>query len=118
MKIKKAIIYHNPNCTTSRDVLKILNKKNLNIKVINYMKNPLDKEQLLCLLKTLSIKPKDLIRKRDLVFKTLQLNNFLEDDEYLIDKMIEFPKLINRPIVLIGDKGKLCRPSKKIFDLI
>jgi len=118
MKIKKAIIYHNPNCKTSRDVLEVLNKKVLDIKVINYIKTPLNKKEIKCLLKKLSIKPKDLIRKTDLVFKALKLNENLDNDEYLINKMIEFPKLINRPIVLINNKGKICRPTKTIFDLI
>ena len=115
---KKIIIYHNPKCKTSRDVLEILRMNNFEIEVIDYIKNPLDHNKIKLLLKKLTIKPKKLIRKRESIFKELKLDNHLNDDSYLINKMVEFPKLISRPIVIFENKAKICRPSKVIYELI
>ena len=118
MANKKIIIYHNPKCKTSRDVLEILRKKKFEIKVINYIKNPLDFDEINLLIKKLSIKPNELIRKRESIYKELKLDNHLDNDSYLIDKMVKFQKLISRPIVIVGNKANICRPSKVIFELI
>tara|TARA_X000001036_G_scaffold415851_1_gene432359 strand:+ start:1347 stop:1706 length:360 start_codon:yes stop_codon:yes gene_type:complete len=118
MSNKKVTIYHNPKCKTSRDVLEVLKTNDFNIQIINYIKNPLNHKELNLLIKKLFIRPKEVIRKREPIFKELKLVDFLNNDEYLINKMVEFPKLIERPIVIIGNNAKICRPSKIIFNLI
>ena len=111
-------IYHNPNCSKSRKTLEILNYKGAETKIIEYLKNPLNKDELQDILKKLNISPKDLIRFKDEKAKELGISyeNELPFD-YWISILVENPKLIERPIV-ISDKGSVIgRPPENVLAL-
>ncbi|MCX6185495.1 MAG: arsenate reductase (glutaredoxin) [Bacteroidetes bacterium] len=110
-------IYHNNRCSKSRDSLAILNEKNIDYKVIEYIKTPLTFDELKALLKKLRMKPHDLIRKGESVFKESYKDKILDDDEW-IEIMVNNPILIERPIIVKGNKAVVGRPPEKVLELL
>lgn len=111
------VIYHNPNCSKSRESLEILETSKRDIQIIKYLDEPLKAEKLKKIIKLLNIKPIELIRQQDILWK----ENFKDlefTDEELIDVMSNYPQLIERPIVINGDKAVIGRPPTKILDII
>ena len=111
-------IFHNPRCSKSRQTLRILQDNNCEIEIINYLETDLDVSLIKDILKKLSLKPRDILRTSEQDYKD---NNLKEDDlsdDDLIDYMIQFPKLIERPIVVRGNKAVLGRPPENILELI
>ena len=114
----KALIYHNPNCGTSRNTLAMMIASGETPEVIEYLKNPPNRERLVELLKLMDSTPRELLRQKGTPYDELNLDNPVLTDEQLIDAMIEHPILINRPIV-VTDKGAcLCRPSELVLNLL
>lgn len=109
-------VYHNPRCSKSRLALKYLEDKNQSYEVVEYLKNPLTKQQLSDLLSLLSIQPIELVRKNEKIWKEEYKGKEL-NDEQLIEAMIENPKLIERPIVVANNKATIARPTEKIDEL-
>jgi arsenate reductase len=110
-------IFHNSRCSKSRQALKILQEHYCDIEIINYLEIDLDVSLIKDVLKKLSLKPRDILRTSEQDFKD---NNLKEDnlsDDDLIDYMIKYPKLIERPIVINGDKAVLGRPPENILKL-
>lgn len=111
------IIYHNPRCSKSRETLEILETKKADYKVIKYLDETLSVEKLGKIIKLLKIKPIELIRKNESIwkenFKGLGFTN-----EELIQVMAKYPQLIERPIVINGQKAIIGRPPKRILDII
>ncbi len=111
-------IYHNPACGTSRNTLEMIRKAGVEPTVIEYLKTPPSREELVALIEAMPIKTRDLLRKNGTPYEELGLDNPALSDDALIDAMMEHPILINRPIV-VSDKGtNLCRPSEKVMDLL
>jgi arsenate reductase len=110
-------IYHNPRCSKSRNTLNIITEKGEDVTVIDYLKNPPTKSELKDLLKKLDIPAKDLVRKGEQAFKDNYKCKELTEDEW-IDAMIKFPKLIERPIVVNGDKAVIGRPPEKVLEIL
>lgn len=110
-------IYHNPRCSKSRDSFNLLTEKGLTFETVEYLKTPLSKEELTELLSKLNIPAKDLIRKGEKDFKENFKGKELSEEEW-IDAMLSFPKLIERPIVVKGDKAVIGRPIEKVIELI
>jgi arsenate reductase len=110
-------IYHNPRCSKSREALTILETENADFKVIKYLDEKLDTQELRHIIKLLNIKPIDLIRKNESLWKDNFKNSTFTDIE-LIDIMVKHPKLIERPIVVNGDKAIIGRPPQVILDII
>ena len=106
-------IYHNPRCSKSRQTLAILQEYNTKIKIITYLTNPPRVEDMIRLLKKLKISPHELIRKNEKMYKTLQLNAHHSDDS-LVQAMVENPILIERPIVVKGQKAIIGRPPENV----
>lgn len=113
----KVTVYEKPTCTTCRKTIKVLNEKGINFNKINYYIQPLSKNKLKTLLKKMNLKPGDILRTREKIFKDLDLKNKKLNNDELIDLMIENPDLIQRPIVEKGDKAVLARPVENIFKL-
>jgi arsenate reductase len=110
-------IYHNPRCGKSREGLKILEDSGKNFKIIKYLDDPLSFEKLQQTIGLLKIKPIDLIRKKESIWKENFKDKALSDKE-LIEIMIEHPRLMERPIVIKGNKAVVGRPPSKILDII
>ena len=111
-------IYHNPRWGKSRSSVGILDSKKVNYEEIRYIDNPLSISELKKLSKKLNLKPKDFIRKREQNFIDLKLGDQLDNDEVLFEAMSRFPKLIERPIVVNGEKATIGRPPEKILEII
>jgi arsenate reductase len=111
-------IYHNPACGTSRNTLEMIRKAGIEPTIIEYLKTPPSREELVALIKAMPITPRELLRKNGTPYEDLGLDNPALSDDELIDAMMGHPILINRPIV-VSDKGtNLCRPSEKVMDLL
>lgn len=110
-------IYHNPRCRKSREGLTILQEAQVEFDVIEYLKNPVSNEELKDILKKLGIPAIDLVRKNEAIWKEKFKNKNLSESE-VIEAMVAFPKLIERPIVIKGDKAVIGRPPENITALI
>lgn len=110
-------IYHNTRCSKSRACYSYLEEKDIEFETIEYLKTPLTKNELVDLLSKLKIPAKDLIRKGEAVYSEHFKGQELTEDEW-IDAMIKFPILIQRPIIVKGDKAVIGRPIERVIDLI
>lgn len=113
----KYIIYHNPKCSKSRESLNQLQESGCDFEIVEYLKDSPDEKQLRELVKKLKIPAFDLIRKGEAVFKEKYKDKTLTEDE-CITAMAENPILIERPIVVKGNKAVIGRPIQNIIDLI
>ena len=111
-------IYHNPRCSKSRQTLTLLQEKSININVIEYLKTPPDILQLKQILKQLGYEPRQLMRKSEQIYKDLDLGNENKTAEDLVNAMAQNPILIERPIVLSGDKAAIGRPPESVLNIL
>jgi arsenate reductase len=109
-------IYHNPRCSKSRDGLRILQATNAKHEIIDYINNPLSVAELKDLLEKLELPAIDLVRKNEAIWKENYKGKILSEDQ-VIQAMADFPKLIERPIVVSGNKAVIGRPPEKIKSL-
>jgi len=110
-------IYHNPRCSKSRQGLAILKEANVDFDVVEYLKQPISKEELTGILKKLGIPALDLVRKNEATWKEQFKHKSLSEAE-IIEAMVAYPKLIERPIVVKGNTAVIGRPPEKITALI
>ena len=111
-------IYHNPRCSKSRQTLQLLQNHNVDVSIVEYLKSPPPVETLKKILDALQMQPRDLMRKRESPYKDEHLDNPELSDDELIAKMIEHPILIERPIVVSGDKVKIGRPPEGVLEIV
>jgi len=111
-------IYHNPRCSKSRKTLELLEQHQQHAQVIEYLQTPPDAQTLKQLLSKLGITARELLRSGEDEYKTAGLNDPSMSDEAIIAAMVKYPRLIERPIVVIGDKAIIGRPPEKVLDLI
>jgi arsenate reductase len=112
------VIYHNPACGTSRNTLAMIRKSGEDPIILEYLKSPPTREQLLELIRAMGIAPRALLREKGTPFVELGLQDTKWSDEELIDFMMEHPILINRPIVVTPRGVRLCRPSEVVLDIL
>ena len=112
------IIYHNPDCGTSRNALAMIRNAGIEPHVVEYLKTPPARELLVQLIERAGITPRDLLREKGTPFAELGLDRPELNDDQLIDAMMAHPILINRPIVVSPLGVKLCRPSEAVLDLL
>ena len=105
-------IWHNSRCSKSRNAFNYLKENEIEFEVKEYLKNPPTKEELKEVLEKLNLKPSQLVRKKEAIFKELNLKEASEDE--LLEAMVENPKLIERPIVINGDRAVVARPLEEI----
>ncbi len=110
-------IYHNPRCGKSREGLQILTELKVDFEIVDYFKNPFSKLELSKIVKLLGIHPIDLIRKNEAIWKDHFKGKELTEDAVL-QAMIEFPKLIERPIVINNGKAVIGRPPEIIKTIL
>lgn len=111
-------IYHNPRCSKSRNTLAILQEHDIQPQVVEYLKTPPDAATLKTLLSRLGMQPSELVRKGEKIFKELGLHQATTTEQQIFDAMLQNPKLIERPIVLVGDKAAVTRPPENVLNLI
>ena len=111
-------IYHNPSCGTSRNTLAMIRQSGEEPEVIEYLKTPPDRAQLLELIRAMGISVRALLREKGTPYAELGLADPKWSDDELIDFMLVHPILINRPIVVTPKGTKLCRPSEMVLDLL
>ncbi len=111
------IIYHNPRCRKSRETLELINNSGLKVEIVEYLKNPLTKSELKNLLKKLDKSPESIIRKNEAEFKENYKGKELNDEDYL-NMLVEFPKLMERPIVVKENKAIIGRPPENVLALL
>ena len=112
------IIYHNPECGTSRNALAMIRNAGLEPHVIEYLKTPPSRSMLECLIQRAGITPRALLREKGTPFAELGLGDPSLSDKQLIDAMMAHPILINRPLVVSPLGVKLCRPSEEVLELL
>ncbi len=110
-------IWHNPKCSKSRAAMELLENKKIDANVVEYLEQIPTKEQIKDVLKKLRISAKELLRTGEDVYKELNLNQ-IDDEETLIDFMVKNPILIERPIIIKGDKAVIARPIENLSELI
>ena len=110
-------IYHNPRCRKSREGIKYLESKKINFEVIDYIKNNLSSEQIIYILKKLQLKPIEIVRKNEKIWKEKYKGKDFTDDQ-LIRILSNEPKLIERPIIVSEKLGVIGRPAENIDRLL
>ncbi|MCG6937085.1 MAG: arsenate reductase (glutaredoxin) [Gammaproteobacteria bacterium] len=111
-------IFHNPRCSKSRQTMEILNNNNADVSVVEYLKSPPGSAELNEILDMLGMEPRDLMRKNEKPYKENQLDNPQLTREQLIQAMVDNPVLIERPIVICGNKAVIGRPPEKVMDIL
>ena len=112
------IIYHNPECGTSRNTLAMIRNAGIEPHVIEYLKTPPSRALLIELIDRAGITPRDLLREKGTPYAQLGLSDDALSDVALVDAMMAHPDLINRPLVVSPLGVKLCRPSEAVLDLL
>lgn len=111
-------IYHNPRCSKSREALALLEEKRIKPKVVEYLKSPPSSVELARILKKLGLKPRDILRQSEPLYRELDLKHKELTDKALIALMVENPILIERPIVVTGERAALGRPPAKVLEIL
>jgi len=109
--------YHNPRCSKSRQALNLLEEKGETIEVIKYLENPPSHNELKQVIELLGLKPIELVRTQEEIWKTHFKNKELSEEQ-LIDAMVQNPKLIERPIAIKGTHAVIGRPPEKVLDIL
>lgn len=111
-------IYHNPRCSKSRAALALLEENNINPEVVLYLDTPPDREQLEALLEKLNLGIRDILRRSEAEFEQFGLGDESLSEEIVFDIVAKHPRLIERPIVVRGDRAIIGRPPEKVLELI
>lgn len=111
-------IYHNPDCGTSRNTLAIIRDAGLEPHIIEYLKTPPSREILTGLIARMGVSVREVLREKAPPYSELHLDDPTLTDARLIDAMMEYPILINRPIVVTPLGARLCRPSEAVLDIL
>jgi arsenate reductase len=111
-------IYHNPQCSKSRSTLQILQEQGEETEVVEYLKNPPNREELTEILQALGLKPRQLMRQGEAEYRQAGLDDPTLSDDQLIQAMLEHPRLIERPIVIKDGKVIIGRPPERVLDIL
>jgi len=111
-------IYHNPACSTSRNVLAMLREAGHAPQVVEYLKQPYTLEQLQALLQAMGLRPRDVLRAKGDLYAELGLADPSWSDDALLDTMVEHPVLVERPIVVTPLGVRLCRPKERVQEVL
>ncbi|MCQ4324315.1 arsenate reductase (glutaredoxin) [Stutzerimonas stutzeri] len=112
------ILYHNPRCSKSRGALELLEARGLKPEIVRYLEAPPSAAELKALLDKLGLAPRQLLRTGEDEYQSLGLADPALSDEQLIDAMAGHPRLIERPILIAGDKAIVGRPPEKVLEIL
>ncbi len=115
---KNVSIFYNPKCSKCRLTMDILNDKGIDTTVVEYLSTPPDKATLIEVLSLLGVEPRELMRKHEAPYKNNNLDNPDLSRDQLIQAMIDNPILIERPIIINGNKATIGRPPEKVLDIL
>lgn len=118
MSDEKLTIYHNPSCSKSRETLKILQDNNRQPEIIEYLHEPPNKQELTKIIMMLGISPRQLLRTTEPEYKNARLDDESISDEQIIAAICENPALLQRPIVVKGNKAIIGRPPSKVLEIV
>ncbi len=111
------IVWHNPRCSKSRNGIKYLDEKDIEYEIRRYLDNPPSEDEIKDVLEKLGMSAKELMRTKESIYKELNLKE-VNDENKLIEVMAQYPKLIERPIVINGEKAVVARPESKIDEIL
>ena len=111
-------IYQKPTCSKCREALGILKERGVEFESVNYYETPVSRDELKSLVERLGVTPKDLLRKGEPIYRELGIADRDWTDDQLIDLMIEHPDLMQRPIVVRGEKAVVARPPENLCELL
>lgn len=111
-------IYHNPRCSKSRQTLQLLRDNDVEPEIVEYLKTPLSAEAINTLVNQLGIEVRGLLRTSEADYKENQLSNPDLSDDQLLQAMVDMPKLMQRPIVVNGNKAAIGRPPEQVLDIL
>ncbi len=112
------IIYQKPTCTTCRQAVQLLKESGKPFTTVNYYDQPFTKAQLKRVLKKAGLSPRDVLRTKEDIYKELNLGKKAVSDEELLDLMVKYPDLIQRPLVEKGERAMLARPADSVKKLL
>lgn len=115
---EKITVYQKPTCSKCRETVKLLKERGVEFEAVNYYERPVTTEELRGLLEKLGVSPRDILRKDEPVARSLGINRREVSDDELIQLMVENPDLIQRPIVVRGNRAVLARPVANIEELL
>lgn len=111
-------IWHNPRCSKSRQTLALLQENNVEPTVFEYLKTPPDCGAIATVLGQLGMQPRDLLRRGESEYKEQGLQDLSVGDDKVIEAMAEYPKLIERPIVIKGNQARIGRPPENVLEIL
>lgn len=111
-------IYHNPRCSKSRQTLDLLRQQGIEPQIVDYLNSPPSAETLRAVLQMLQLAPMELIRRKESEFREAGLDDPAVTDDALIDAMVRYPRLIERPIVVANGKAALGRPPERVLAIL
>ncbi len=111
-------IFHNPRCSKSRQTLQLLKDNGIDPIIVEYLKTPPDVNTLDSILKMLNVEPRELMRKQEAEFKEQGLSDASLNRDQLIQAMSDYPKIIERPIVVHNDSAAIGRPPENVLEII
>jgi arsenate reductase len=118
MAVSGLTFYEKPTCTTCKRTAQLLQEKGVDFDRVNYYVDPIGEEKLRELLRKAGLRPRDLMRTKEPLFKELGLADSEHSDDELIDLMVEHPDLVQRPIVERGERAVLARPPERVLELL
>ena len=111
-------IYHNPQWGKSRKSVEILKEKKIEFQTVEYIKKGLTRDEIISISKKLNLRPKDFIRRKDKIVTELGLEKELENDNKILDTIITYPKILERPIIIYKEKAIIARPAELLYDFL
>ena len=112
------VVYQKPTCTTCRQVHAALKESGVDFESVDYYVDPIPKAKIVELLRKMNMRPRDLLRSREPIYKTLKLGESTLTDDEILDLMVRYPDLIQRPIVEKGSRAILARPPERLKDIL
>ena len=116
--MEKITIYHNKKCGTSRQVLEMIQARGFEPEVVYYLETPLTRAKLKSLITAMKITPRALVRKKEALYHELGLDEEIVSDDRIMEAMLQYPILIERPIVVTKLGVRLCRPAEAVLEIL
>ena len=114
----KPVIYHNPRCSKSRETLQILTDHDIEPEIVDYLDEPPSPEELKRIIALLGVSARDLLRTTEPVYKDADLDDDSLSDDEIIEAICEYPALLQRPIVIAGERAVIGRPPSRVLEIL